>query len=443
MSSTSVTVTEQKRNGYDAGHPDPCRTPDKSLSFNRIDQALHRLPLHAGERETLREILHRDFLIDGARKGYVYASNPSLAGATSKSRRTILRHLAKFRRLRLLHRDPHNPRKLHIHYEQLFRLAFGRTADGPQQSAVSFSVTVKCPGCGEAFSRSRSNRRYCSAACRLRAWRRQQKRICTNRFTSLHKPFHTSSAWDEDNPPQGCHGETVQVTSVSPPEPEQPPKKPQEIGLSSTSPPPLIKEDSKDKEDFNDNVQRLVAETEAKLKNQKLLKLCRRRGQLRRLFAAFNPEPVLRAIRQADLQYRSSSKKIKNAYGLIHHLCREGLDDTLLEECERKEAKRREGDKLFRYLCERPEVWMARYGKAGELEELKAGCNGDLPRVIAERHGWAIRRFVIPDYKEELLALVEGRRLVCPRCLREVAPMEGKWMAAEGICEECHFGSFS
>lgn len=131
----------------------------------------------------------------------------------------------------------------------------------------------------------------------------------------------------------------------------------------------------------------------------------RRRFLIRR----FGRELVTRALKQADLQYRHSPTEICNVFGLLFAMLAHGLDDTLLVQKEREEAERRRRererrlrqereDRLFRHLCEHPELWMERYvATRGRLEQLRAQYDGDLSRVITEQYGGAIRRFVIPD----------------------------------------------
>ena len=116
----------------------------------------------------------------------------------------------------------------------------------------------------------------------------------------------------------------------------------------------------KPKEDDNNVVQRLVTVAEGELQHPKLKGLCRRLDALRRLLRAFHPDRVLRALKQADLQY-ANGLRIENPYGLIYAMCRD-LDDTLLREREEAERRRREREERARKLRELQERGCKRCG---------------------------------------------------------------------------------
>jgi len=122
----------------------------------------------------------------------------------------------------------------------------------------------------------------------------------------------------------------------------------------------LNKEDFKDKEDDNYRVQRVLTVADREIRHPKLRGLCRRLDALRRLLRAFSPDRVLRALRQADLQY-ANGRRIENPYGLIYAMCRD-LDDTLLREREEAERRRREREERARKLRELQERGCKRCG---------------------------------------------------------------------------------
>ena len=100
----------------------------------------------------------------------------------------------------------------------------------------------------------------------------------------------------------------------------------------------------------NDNdVPRLSLKPES-LKHPKLRSLARSRRRLGRLLRRFKAGLVERAILQADLEY-GRGDGIRNAYGLIHALCRDGLDDGLLRAAGAR--RRREEDRWRCRSCRR------------------------------------------------------------------------------------------
>lgn len=360
---SSVAVSVRRRN--DAGHPDPCRSssgsPSKIPSFYhyQVFEALDRAPLTDGERLTFERLLARDFVDPhGCRKGYVYASKAALAEETGKSERTVQRRLAKLRRLELIRRDPQNPLKIHLRYERLFR--FRHRCRSAARGSPPPAVTVKCPGCGEAFQRGRSDQRFCSAACRKRAWKRHQKWVNSNRRPSRHQPSPgipgSQAGWSD----AGGQGETDSGVR------DVPPSNKRRCSIRRR----LYEYDDQD-------VPEVDSETVRQLKHPKLRALCRRRGQLNRLFKEFDPDRVLRAILQADLQY-GLKDGIRNAYGLIYTMCRDGFDDALLCERERAEERRRRREERAKRLkrlrergCRRCGFWDV--GPTGYCSDCEVG----------------------------------------------------------------------
>jgi len=281
---------------------------------------------------TFERLLARDFLDHhGGRKGYVYASKASLAGEIARSERTVKRHLSRLRRLKLISRDPVNPLKIHLQYEQFFRLA----AKSRRVSALP-ALAVSCPSCRRPFLRRRSNQRYCSQNCRKRTWKRKQKGASSNRRLWPHNPSpETSRSHEALGVQGGQRGDALGGMDV---------------------PPSNTRRLSTKRRRYDDHdVSEVNSEYVRKLKHPKLQDLCRRQGQLRRLCEAFSCDRVLRAIRQADLQYPPSNG-IHNAYGLIYAMCRDGPDDTLLrarEQAERRWRQQEERRQRLRELQER------------------------------------------------------------------------------------------
>jgi len=337
MPSTRVTVTEQKGNGYDAGHPSKCPNPNGFLTDRKIAEALRRLPLNDGGRSTLEALIRRDFLLDGERKGFVYASNASLSAETGKRVRTVQLHLAKLRKWGIVRRDRKNPRKLYISYDRLFQ----RARMEEMLRFVSPPVTL-CEGCGSEFSPRRRDQRHCNAVCRVRAQRAREraKRLMQKSVTPPAKKRNGTLTASQAALPRG--GEircTPGVKNFSPPIPEEMPQKSaRDQHFLDSTPSPKKRRLSKGKEDDNNVVQKLVTVVEVELKHPKLRWLCRRLDSLKKLLKTFSPERVLRALRQADLQY-PAGRKIRNPYGLIYAMCR-NLDDALLREREERERRR-------------------------------------------------------------------------------------------------------
>ena len=155
----------------------------------------------------------------------------------------------------------------------------------PALRCLAHSRYDSCPGCGRPIrSRKSAKRRYHSTACRMRAYRARRRKRVTPVLRFLSSP--------------------TKITSIK---------------------------------TYNDNIPVTLSVTP---QHPKLKDLYRRQGQLKRLCKAFNPDQVLRAISQADLQY-GTNNGIHNAYGLIYAMCRSGFDDTLLRERERHQEQQR------------------------------------------------------------------------------------------------------
>jgi DNA-binding transcriptional ArsR family regulator len=351
-------VTNPTENGKGTRHILEYSNPNGLLTDRKISEALRRLPLNDGERLTLQTLIRRDFLLEGERKGFVYASNASLAAETGKTARTVRLHLSKLKRLGIVRRDRHNPRKLFISYKALFRKArmeeVSRFAPPP--------VTL-CLGCGSEFSPRRPDQRHCNATCRKRAQRarERQNRLMRKSVTPQTKKRDTTFPRSQQasqrgggNPLPG--GEEIHF----PPARISYRRNPSSNQGFLARPSGLNKEDFKDKEDDNNVVQKLVTVVEGELKHPKLRWLCRRLDQLKRLLRSFAPDRVLRALRQADLQY-SAERKIRNPYGLIYVMCRD-LDDALLREREERERRLREREERVRRLRELQELGCRRCG---------------------------------------------------------------------------------
>jgi hypothetical protein len=101
----------------------------------------------------------------------------------------------------------------------------------------------------------------------------------------------------------------------------------------------------------DDNTPQSVTLTDTPpVKHPKLRNLLQSR-RLEKLLREFEEELVRRAILQADLQY-AANNGIRNAYGLIYTMCRDGFDDDLLREHEEMERRRREREEQARRLRE-------------------------------------------------------------------------------------------
>jgi len=344
-------VTNGKANGKFTDHPSRCANSNGFLTDREIAEALRRLPLNDGERATLEALLRRDFLLPGeGRKGFVYASNASLAAETGKCIRTVQLHLSKLKRWGIVRRDRKNPRKLFINYRALFRKAHMEE----ELSRFTAPPVTLCFGCGREFSPRRPNQRHCNATCRKRAQRarEREKHAMRKSVTPRTKKRDTLSPASEAGFPRG--GETrctPGVKNFSPPParitPGEPATEPTNVAFTS---PPNKRRLLKEGEREDDNVREKVTVTEAWVNHPALKALCRRREQLQRLITAFSPQRVLRALKQADLQY-STDGRIRNAFGLIWTMCQD-LDDTLLREREEAERRRREREERERRLRE-------------------------------------------------------------------------------------------
>jgi len=355
----STIVTSGKANGKSAGHFSECRNSNGLLTDRKIAEALRRLPLNDGERATLEALIRRDFLLDGERKGFVYASNASLSAETGKRVRTVQLHLAKLKKLGIVRRDRKNPRKLYISYDRLFQ-----RARMEEMSHFASPPVTLCEGCGSEFSPRRRDQRHCNAVCRVRAQRAREraKRLMQKSVTPPAKKRNGTLTASQAALPRG--GEircTPGVKNFSPPTPEEMPQKSaRDQHFLDSTPSPNKRRLSKGKEDDNNMVQKLVTVVEVELKHPRLRWLCRRLDSLKKLLKTFSPDRVLRALRQADLQY-GNGRRIENPYGLIYAMCRD-LDDTLLREREEAERRRREREERARKLRELQERGCRRCG---------------------------------------------------------------------------------
>ena len=353
-------VADPTENGKGARHTRECANSNGLLTDRRIAEALRRLPLNDGERATLEALLRRDFLLEGERKGFVYASNASLAAETGKTVRTVQLHLAKLRKWGIVRRDRKNPRKLFLNYRALFRKA--RMED--EVSRFSSPPVTLCLGCGRAFSPTRPDKRYCNATCRKRAQRarEREKRLRQKSVTPpVKKRDALLPASQREFLMRGEIRCTPGVKNISPPPARfTSPSSATDAGFRVSPSAPKKRRLYKLKEDDNNVVQRLVTVVEGELRHPKLKGLCRRLDAVRRLFWAFHPDRVIRALKQADLQY-ANGRRIENPYGLIYTMCRD-LDDTLLREREEAERRRREQEEHARKLRELQERGCKRCG---------------------------------------------------------------------------------
>ena len=265
--------------------------------------AAERLPAPASR--VLVQLVKRDppQPLTNQRRGVVWAKTRALADELACSERTVRNGFSKLKSMGLVRRDAHDQLKIHLNYRALRDVA---------------ARDDRCQGCGEPLhERERRQKAYHGPACRMRAYRRRKRQE--------RRRLRRQALCEAALPPA--------VTPSFRPHPNP--------GGAKT--------------DDHRARAREGATLNFRPQHEALQRLASSSVQLQRLVRAHGRERVVRAIRVADLEYASTKTPIRNAFGLIHAMCRD-LDDTKLVEHEarqRRDRERCERQRRLRALQER------------------------------------------------------------------------------------------